>query len=77
MSRDGVRPELFHAAQAFLVDYLGYKGAEQLIITGDTAGDADVISALSSAAVAAGGRPLVMLLMRGPRRSASSEYGVR
>jgi 2,5-dihydroxypyridine 5,6-dioxygenase len=66
MSSEGARPELFHAAQAFLVDYLNYKGAEQLIITGDTAGDADVISALSAAAVAAGGRPLVMLLTQLP-----------
>lgn len=66
MANYGVRPELFHAAQAFLVDYLNYKGSEQLVITGDTAGDQEVIRALQAAAVAAGGRPLVMLLTQLP-----------
>lgn len=66
MPADSPRPELFHAAHAFLVDYLAYEGREQLIITGDTAGDSEVIGALQAAAVAAGGRPLVLLLTQLP-----------
>jgi 2,5-dihydroxypyridine 5,6-dioxygenase len=66
MAIDGVRPELFHAAQVFLVDYLNYKASEQLVITGDTAGDQEVIRALQAAALAAGGRPLVILLTQLP-----------
>lgn len=66
MANDRLRPELFSAAQAFLVDYLNYKGSEQLVITGDTAGDQAVIEALNAAAIAAGGRPLVIIIPQLP-----------
>lgn len=66
MASDHMRPELFHAAQAFLIDYLNYKESEQLVITTDTGGDQAVVRALSAAAIAAGGRPLVITLTQLP-----------
>jgi len=66
MASETLRPELFRAAQAFLIDYLNYKGSEQLVITGDTAGDKAVIEALSAAAIAAGGRPLTIIIPQLP-----------
>lgn len=60
-----MRPELFVAAQAF-VDYLCLRPEENLLVTTDTAGDADVVRALCAAALAAGGRPSVLTLPQLP-----------
>jgi 2,5-dihydroxypyridine 5,6-dioxygenase len=60
-----VRPELFGAAQRVL-DYLGYAARDRLLITADTAGDQAVVQALAAAALAAGGKPVMLCLPQLP-----------
>ena len=62
----GMRPELLRAAQAMLVDYLGFSGKERLLITTDTAGDQAVVQAITAAAIASGGRPVVLTIPQLP-----------
>jgi len=66
MASSALRPELFGAAQAFLIDYLCFEPQQRLLITTDTAGDQAVVQALCAAALAAGGRPVVMTLPQLP-----------
>ena len=61
-----IRPELFSAAQALLVDYLGFSSTNRLLISTDTAADQAVVQAVSAAALCAGGRPVVLTLPQLP-----------
>lgn len=66
VNRSEPGPELFGAAQRFLIDFLSYRADERLIITTDTVRDPLVVQALQAAALAIGGQPLVLTLPQLP-----------
>jgi 2,5-dihydroxypyridine 5,6-dioxygenase len=66
VTRADLGPELFGAAQRFLVDFLAYRAHERLVITTDTARAPGVVEAIQAAALCIGGRPMVLTLPQLP-----------
>ena len=68
-----VGPELAHAANVLLADYLAVERGASVLITADTASDRAVVEAVMNGASALGAQPVLVVMLRLPFQGAPAD----